>query len=245
MRYRVPLVGLAVAVLLTAAFHFLLYRPQVDEQAQLEQETATLEQEQSSLRARIVQLEEIKSRKVEINAQLARLEKYIPDGPAQPNAIRQLQVSADRAGVEIASLTFGEPTVTPPDATVAPPGATDASATTGAAAGTATTDTGEPGTALANIPVTMVIEGGYFQAVDFFRRLEVDVPRAVLVESVSVAEESEEGFPALSTSWAGRLFTVVPVAEVADPATTTANGEPAATPSPSASPSTTQQETQS
>ena len=71
--------------------------------------------------------------------------------------------------------------------------------------------TGEEGTALAEIPVTMIIEGGYFQAVDFFRRLEVRVPRAALLENISIAEGTEQ-FPSLATTWSGRLFAVVPVA---------------------------------
>ena len=197
MTNRAPLIGLLIAVVLTVAFWFLLYKPASEQQAAVEAETATLQQEQSQLRTQIAMLRDVEARQVEIRAALARLEEFIPTGPAQPTAIRQFQRAADAAGTEITAITFGEPAI--------PEAAADA----------APTDTGEPGTTLANIPVTMTIDGGYFQIVDFFRRLEVDVPRAVLVETVNVDEAPEEGFPTLATTWTGQLFAVVPIGDVA------------------------------
>jgi Tfp pilus assembly protein PilO len=198
-RYRAPIAGLVAALLLTVAFWFLLYKPKADEQSVLEQETADLQGQQVTLRAEVAQLRDIKKRQVEIRAQLARLRQYIPDGPAQPQVIRQLQVSGDRAGVDIISVAFGEPLV--------PVSEVDEAATP--------LDTGDEGMILANIPVTMVIEGGYFQAVDFFRRLEVDVPRALLVQNLAIAE-AEDGFPTMTTTWGGQLFTVVPTSAPKD-----------------------------
>ncbi len=190
-RLRAPIVGVGVAVLVTIAFGFLLYQPKSDEQAVLEEETAALQDQQQTLRGQIAQLQEVRDREAEIRAGLARLQRHIPDGLSQPSLIRQLQKSADRAGVEITSLTFDQPQVPVP------------------AEGAAPVDTGEPGTTLANIPVTMVLEGGYFQVVDFFRRLEVDVPRAALVQRLTVAEAQAE-FPTLTVTWGGQLFAVVP-----------------------------------
>jgi Tfp pilus assembly protein PilO len=186
----------AAAVLLTVAFWFLLYNPLRQEQADLRDEIAALETRQVQLRNEITQLEEIEANELEIRAALARLEDYIPTGTAQPTAIRQLQVSADAAGVQITSVTFGSPEVV-----------LDAPAT------------GDDGTALAAIPMTVVVEGGYFQKVDFFRRLEVDVPRAILVQSISMGPGGP-GFPTLATTASGQLFAVVPVG----------NGEPAPDP---------------
>lgn len=186
------LIGVLVALVLGVAFYFLLYQPKADEQELLEQETAQLEQQQQQLRNQIEQLERIQANEVEIRAALARLEEFIPSGPAQPTVIRQFQLTADAAGVEIESVSFEPP------APVA-----------GAPA------TGEPDTALAQIPLAMVLRGGYFQMVDFFRRLEVDVPRAALVTSIAVAEDAEDEFPTLATTWGGNLFAVVPVAATA------------------------------
>ncbi len=196
--YRVPIAGLLAALLLTVAFWFLLYKPKADEQSVLEQETTDLQGQQVTLRAEIDQLRELEERQVEIRAQLVRLREYIPDGVAQPRVIRQLQVSADRAGVDITSVAFGEPAVPVADVEAALP-----------------LDTGDEGTVLANVPVTMVMEGGYFQVIDFFRRMEVDVPRALLVRNLTIAE-AQDGFPTLTTTWGGDLFTVVPTAELAE-----------------------------
>ena len=213
---RPPVIGLLVALVLALAFYFLLYKPASEEQAAIEAETATLEQQQTQLSAQIAQLRDIEARQVEINAAKARLEEYIPEGPSLPSAIRQFQRAADAAGVDIASVTFGTPSVPDP--------------TTGTAAG----DTGDPTTTLANIPITMTVNGGYFRVVDFFRRLEVETPRAVLVQTVAAVEEPEAKFPTLAVTWNGQMFAVVPVGEVGTGGGT--GPVPGATPTPTPAP---------
>ena len=218
MRLSPPIIGVLAALVITVAFYFLLYKPAAEEQAAIEAETASLIVQRQNLEQQIAQLRDIQARQVEIRAAQARLEEYIPDGPAQPSAIRHFQRTADASGADIASVTFEDPTV--PDA----------------ADGAAPADTGTPGTTLANIPVTMVIEGGYFQTVDFFRRLEVDVPRAVLVQTVDISEEAEAGYPTLSTSWTGQLFAVIESSDLVDVdggnGTTPAPSEAQPTPTP-------------
>lgn len=186
--YRAPLIGALVAVLLTVGFWFLLYSPKVDEREALEAETAQLEQEQATLRQRIAQLEAIAADQPRIAAQLARLEEYVPDDPAQPSALVELQETADAAGVEIVEVAFGDPLPADPATTVG------------------------PGEVLGELTVSMTLRGGYFQAVDFFRRIEHDNARAVLVESID-ASEGEDGFPQLDVAWNGRLFTALDDAE--------------------------------
>jgi len=220
MRNRPVLIGIAVALVLLVAFYFLAYKPRSDEQAAIEAETALLIEQEQQLQQQIAQLQEIKSREVEINAAMARLVDYIPNGPAQPSVIRQFQRTADAAGASIESVTFGDPTIPT------------------AASGAAPTGTGRPGTTLANIEVSMDIQGGYFQIVDFFRRLEVDVPRAVLVQTIGVAESDEAGFPTLSATWTGQIFAVMPAADLADTAGGTGTTPaPGATPTPTPTPS--------
>ena len=214
MRFSAPIVAVLVALVLTLAFWFLLYKPASEQQAAVEAETAALEAEQQTLRTQIAQLRDVEARQVEIRAEMARLEEFIPLGPAQPTAIRQFQRAADAAGTEITTLTFGEPEV-PDAATGATPG-----------------DTAIPGTTLANIPITMTVEGGYFQIVDFFRRVEVDVPRAALVQTVDVGEAPEAEFPTLAATWTGQLFAVVQLGDLVD----TAAGVPAPGPTPTPTP---------
>lgn len=219
MRGGTPIIGLLVALLIGAAFWFLLYKPASDDEQVVRDEIVTLEAQQATLRTELSTLEGIRERQVEIRAALARLDSLIPVGPAQPAAIRQLQRGADASGTEISSVTFGLPAAPQP-----------------AADGTVPPNTGTDGTALASIPVTMVVEGGYFQLVDFLRRLEVDMARAVLVDSVSVGE-AETGFPRLAMAWTGRMFAVVPSENLVD-----ASGAPVAPPVPEPTPTPTEAE---
>lgn len=193
MRYRAPLIGLTVIVLASVLFFFLLWQPRQRDLEEVREETARLETERTSLENELRRLEEIQEREVEFRAALARLEEFIPTGVAQATAVRQFQEVADDAGVTIATVSFATPT----PLEEAPP-------------------TGTPGTELARIGVSMTLEGGYFQAVDFLRRLEVDVPRAALVQDLSMAE-GPEGFPELTATWSGELFAVVAIPEVEDP----------------------------
>jgi Tfp pilus assembly protein PilO len=187
MRGNRPLIGLAAAIVIGLAFWFLLYSPRSTEIEDVRAETAALETERQSLQNEVAQLREVERNQVEIRAALAQLEEYIPSGTAQSSVIRQLQLAADAAGVEILSLTFSEPQAVED----APP-------------------TGVPDTVLARIPISVTLDGGYFQAVDFLRRIEVEIVRAMLLTDLSL-EEGEDGFPALSTSWSGSLFAIVPL----------------------------------
>ena len=211
-----PIIGLLVGLLLTAAFWFLLYQPQNERQGELEAEIADLEGQASSLQAQIDSLEAIKADEVQIRAALARAEEYIPSGIAQPSAIRQLQRTADLAGTTLQILTFG-----------------NAQAPTGVDA--AAIDTGDPTQVLAEIPVTIAVDGGYFQIVDFLRRVEADVPRAMLIQNVLMEESPDGDFPRLRATLTSKLFAIVnadalPIAPGGTPAPTVESTEGATAP---------------
>ncbi len=191
--YRAPLLALLAAIVVGAAWWYFLQQPSLDQQAAFEAETAQLEAEESQLRAEIAELEEVRDNEMALRAELATLQEYIPNGIAQPAALRDIQETADDAGVEVLALSFGAPVAVEE----APP-------------------TGEEGTTLAEISVSMTIEGGYFQLVDLIRRFEVDVERALLIQSVSVSEGGEDGFPSLSTNWNGKVFAVVDIADTVE-----------------------------
>lgn len=217
--YRVPLLGVVVALGLALLWWVLLYRPAADRQLGIEANVADLQQQQSVLRGQVAALREIEADEVEIREALARLAEFVPRGPSQPAVIRQLQRAADAAGVEVVSVTFGEPVVSAPAPETAP------------------VETGEPGRTLATVSLAMVVDGGYFQIVDFLRRLEVEVPRAVLIESLNLAESGEEGFPTLTASIAAELFAIVPIDDIDEvEAGGAAPGAPTPAPSPGASP---------
>lgn len=201
MKRRAPVFAVLAALVLTAGWWYLLYDPKLEEEDQIVAETAELETQEAQMRAEIAELERVRDNEMAVRAELARMEEHIPDGVAQPTALAELQDAADRAGVEIETLSFGEPVAVEEGPS-----------------------TGDEETTLAEVTVAMTVEGGYFQLVDLLRRVEVDAPRAVLVDSVAVAEETEEGFPGLSTSWTGKVFAVVDVAAAVEPDV----GDPAA-----------------
>lgn len=194
MKRRSVIIAVVVALLATGGWWFLLYTPKDEHLAQVEIEIDGLLAQQQQLRNEITQLRQVEADEENLRADLARLDDYIPHGPAQPSVIRQFQTSADAAAVEITSLTFGDPVAV-----------VDAPA--------------RPGSdlTLAEIPVSMVVEGSYFQVVDFFRRLEVEIPRAVLVEAITMGEGADS-FPQLATTWNGSVFAEVPIIAVPPPA---------------------------
>jgi Tfp pilus assembly protein PilO len=202
MMRRAPLIVIVVAVLLTAAFWYLLYQPRRVEHGRYIEQAAQLETERSQLQAKIVTLREIKADEESYRSRLVRLREYIPDRPGQPETLEALQEAADSSGVEIRQMTFGEPELVE-----------DAP------------ETNEELTALGRIPTQMIVTGGYFQIVDLIRRIEVDMARAVKVDTVTVAEEADELFPTLSVTWTGTVFAVLPVLEAAGEEVTDPNGE--------------------
>jgi Tfp pilus assembly protein PilO len=216
---RALLAAIGAILVLALAFYFLAYKPLDDQQVALEAETATLQSQQQQLRNQLVQLQDIRDNELEIRADLNRLRALIPaDSPAQPSFVRAAQLAADASGTSIQSITFGLPALVE--------GATpDAN-----------------GEVLVEISLNAVVEGGYFQLVDLFRRLEIEVARAVQVDTVGITEGTD-GFPTLSAAVTGRIFAVLPVAEVqaapTDPGAGTsdqATTAPTASPSPGATP---------
>jgi len=187
MRISVPVIGAVVAVLLAVAFFFLVYQPQTEQRAALQAETAQLEGQQMSLQAEIARLEAIRADKPRIDRDLAAIAELIPGEVRQPAVLVDIQRLADAAGVAISQLAFADPAAAAPPATAA------------------------DGRELASIAVTMSVEGGFFQAVDFLRRLENDAERATLVQSVAMAE-GEAMFPSLTTTITGNLFALLPPA---------------------------------
>lgn len=218
MTRRAPLLAAIAAVVLALAMWFLLFAPEREEQSILRDEISELVARQNAQRLQIARLEEIKANELDVRADIARLEQYIPDGAAQPSAIRQLQLVADAAGLDITSVSFAQPIAVP--GVPAPP---------------------VPDTVLASVPVTIVVEGGYFQVADFLRRVEAEMPRALLVDSITITEAQQPArFPTLSVNMATRLFTVVPSSAVAPAVPSLPGTAPSPSPSPNSSPGASQ-----
>jgi Tfp pilus assembly protein PilO len=202
MRGRNVAIALGLIVVASVAFYFLVWSPLDDQETALVEQTAALDAQAQQLRNQLAALQEIQANELQIRADLNRLRSLIPaDEPAQPSFVRAVQLAADASGTQVQSLTFGLPQLVegapPPDA---------------------------EGLVLTEISLNGVVEGGYFQIVDLFRRLEVEVVRAVQIDTVGLTEGSD-GFPTLSAAITGRIFALLPVTAVEEPPATDADGD--------------------
>lgn len=195
MNRQVGLISALAVVLLLVAFYFLAWAPKSEEIATIEEDIEDVLRQQATTQQRIRALEEVRQRAPQIEADITTAEAIVPADVAFPATLRQLQLSADDAGVRLVSIAPGRPLAV------------------------------AEGADLATITLGVVVEGSYFQLIDFFRRIEEPAitPRGIVWEAVSLAEAE---YPVLSASAQGRMFALLPAPAAAAPA------EPQPTPTP-------------
>ncbi len=181
------LIALGAVALVVLAFLFLI-KPKLDEANELRVEAEDLQSQQATVRTQIQALQDVRSRSPNLEAELAAVSAVIPEDPALPAALRQLQMAADDSGVTLVSVSPSTPT----NAAI------------------------EDAPRLAAITVNLAIEGGYFQVVDFLRRIEdpVITARGFLIQDVTVAPEE---YPTLTVSVAGTMFSLLDAPAEAEP----------------------------
>lgn len=181
------LIALGAVALVTLAFLFLI-KPKLDEANELRVEAEDLQGQQATVRTQIQALQDVRSRSPNLEAELAAVSAVIPEDPALPAALRQLQMAADDSGVTLVSVSPS----TPANAGI------------------------EDAPRLASITVNLAIEGGYFQVVDFLRRIEdpVITARGFLIQDVGV---STQEYPTLTVSVAATMFSLLDAPAEATP----------------------------
>lgn len=186
-RQTVLLLALA-AVLVVAMYWLLLFRPQQAELADVRAQVDAQVAQQAQLEAQLVRLRGVRADAPEVEADLVAVEAILPEDAALPALLRQLQSAADDAGVELETVT-----------TTAPAPVVDAA------------------TPLSSVGVNLQIEGSYFQAVDFLRRIEdpAITPRGVLWDTATVTRDD---YPRLTVTLSGRVFAQVPAEPVVEEA---------------------------
>jgi type IV pilus assembly protein PilO len=191
-RSQVVLSALA-AVLVVALFAVLVYQPKQEEIDELEAAVAAEEQRHGELEQEIARLRTVRDEAPEVEAELAAAEAIVPRDTALPTALRQFQLAADDAGLVLTSVTTGRPSPVE----------------------------GAP-ESLHGIDVSLQLSGGYFQLVDFLRRVEdpAITPRGTVWTNAAVAKEE---YPTLTVALSGKMFASVdtpPPAQEAAPAET-------------------------
>lgn len=195
MSRQTGIVATLGAVLLGALFFFFVWQPKSDEIAEIETQIDTVEEQQAQLRQRLTALREVRNNAPELEAAIVAAESIVPRDIGQASAIRQIQLAADESGVELPTVSFGGPS----QIQDAPPG-------------------------LAALSLTLQVEGGYYQIVDFYRRVEdpTITPRGVTWSSVSLTPTD---YPTLSASSSGSMYALLPTPPVPEPAEEPAQGE--------------------
>lgn len=222
--------GLAVVAVLAAGW-FLLISPKRGEASDLRDQTASQEQQNVQLQAK---LEQLKAQAKDLPAQQAKLADFhlrIPDNPALPTLVRDLTKATKAAGTDLVSLAPGQPTaLTPAAATKPVPSATTAGGAKAVAA--------PPSSPLFAVPVQLHVTGTYPQVELFINQLE-GLKRSFLVTGFQLGENKDSGAASGSTSAStdrtldlqldGRVF-VAPT--TATTATTASAVKPVASPAP-------------
>jgi Tfp pilus assembly protein PilO len=169
MRQWSILTGVGVLTVFVAGW-FLLVSPQRSSATDLRTQAATQQQANATLQSQVSQLQQQKNGLPEQQRLLEQIAAKVPNSPALPVLIRQLTTAARASGVDLVSLAPS----TPAPVTAAVPVA----ATTGTAAAAAPAP-------LMQIPLTIQVDGSYFNIESFFREVE-HLSRAMLVTEFSL-----------------------------------------------------------
>ena len=196
----------AVACLaVLAAGWFVVVKPQRSHAASLRSQAADVLQSNQTLQAQIAHLRAQAKDLPNQQRKLAEIATKVPDSPALPTLIRQLSAAADSSGVNLVSLSPGQPTLVQtavvPVKPVAPTGTGTAATGTAPTAPVTTSATSAPAAMLASIPLQIQVQGSYFNLEQFFAALEL-LPRAMKVTQFTAGP--------LSAGGAGGGVTVAP-----------------------------------
>ncbi len=172
------------AVIVIVLFFVFVFQPAREELAEVEDQIALEQDEQERLEGEIERLRLVREEAPTVEAELAAADAIVPTDPALPALVRQLQLAADEAGITLASVTTSRPTALEES----------------------------PAEGLSSIEVSTQLEGGYFQIVDFLRRIEDPSisPRGIEWANTTVTR-NDESYPDLSVTLAGRAYAVVAV----------------------------------
>lgn len=189
MKRSQVILSIVAALLVVVLFYVLAFQPQRDRVAEIEDEIAAEQTQQTQLTNEINRLRSVREQAPEVEAELAAAEAVVPRDAALPSALRQLQLAADESGTVLQTVSTSRP---------------------------AAVEGGPDG--LASIDVSLQLVGGYFQVVDFLRRVEDPsiTPRGLTWSSATV---SRNDYPELTVSLSGDLYTTIdqPAADAEEP----------------------------
>lgn len=189
-------IGALGAVLVLVLWYMLLWSPANGDVQDAKDRREAAEEQADRLRTEIQRLRAAQQNEPAQRARLETLRAGIPDDANLAQFILDTNDAAVRAGIEFISVA-----PSPPAAAAAPVAAAAATATTTTVPGG--TATGGAASAPAEIRISLQIQGGYFQVLDFLNRLD-QMPRIVVTDNLSVTADATGR---LSATLAARMFT--------------------------------------
>jgi Tfp pilus assembly protein PilO len=178
-RVQMLLTGLA-ALLLVVLFWLLLWSPQQDELAEIQDDIQAAQDRQRLLAGERDALRAVRDEAPTAAAELAAASAVMPEDQALPSSLRQFQQAADEAGVTLRTISPSRPQ----QVDDAPAG-------------------------VSRIGVSFDMAGSYFQIVDFLRRVEDPsiTPRAMIVSQFAL---NRAEYPELNVTLGGAIYTRLP-----------------------------------
>ena len=165
-----------LSVVLVAATWLLLIGPRRGEAARLREERVSVQASNDNLRLQIAQLKAQFAQLSTKQAELASVQQQLPPTAEIPALVRNINTIAGTAGVRLDSLTPGAATFV----------SNEAAAPAGTAGGTAGGTAPAPRPGLVSIPVAVVVTGDYFQAALFLRKLQTQLHRGFLINTLAI-----------------------------------------------------------
>jgi hypothetical protein len=169
------LVGL-LCVLLGVGWYFLLFSPTSEDIEDVRAQTQQVRLETDQQLARAATLREVRLEAPEAESRLAFGRTILPEQADIPALFRQLQQASDDSGARLTTIAPSAPTIVV-----------------------------EEGLQYAAIPLSMTVEGTYFQLVDVARRIEDPTltPRGLFWQGATI---SITDYPVLSANFTGQVF---------------------------------------
>ncbi|MEJ5868708.1 hypothetical protein WDV85_13265 [Pseudokineococcus sp. 5B2Z-1] len=186
-----------LGLVLVAATWLLLVGPRQQLAADLREQTASTAAQNELLTAQVRRLEEQLGDVPTTRAEVAALREQVPADAQLPALLRQVTELSDLAGAQLTGVTPTEPSDVPAAAAVPAEAPADASADATAPTTPAPTEPTAPG-GVQVVPVALTATGSFAQLQELLRLVQVELPRALLVRSVSLT--AGEGEDALQLS---------------------------------------------
>lgn len=178
MNKKVLLVAGAGAIAVAALWFFFLWGPQGGRIDDARNRQKEAEQANAQLELRVNRLQDVAAREPELTAALEELRVAVPDTPGLAEFLLDAQAAADQSGIDFVAFSPAPPAANTEDPTLP-----------------------------AVITLSININGGYFQVLDYLNRLD-DMPRIVVTDTLSLtAAENEAGGQDLTVALAARMFT--------------------------------------